>query len=365
MCSINETVSPDAPFGAQDNITIVIAELMNPTYFRETPDRYHRAKDQVNELLRQYNLGVRRFENDTIEIGTRGGVQSAKPVPVTPISRPAVAPVSPAATAANSKIAPADVVILCALQKPELEKVMAVGSWKSEPSSPFDPSSYHSTEMQTKSGRRLRVVAAASRQMGMPAAAILATKMIIKFRPKMFGIVGIAAGVGDGQNFGDVLAADSTFDYGAGKIIGQDGIVYLKPAPETIAIHAHLRDRLHEWGGGPQLDKIRREWQANTPGSVLKLHIGPLGSGGAVLGTTKPIADVQSHQRKLIGIDMEAYGAHLACHTALNTPPMFLCMKSICDFAENKTDDWQNYAAYTAAASFRQFLFDEWELLFP
>ncbi|MEZ4403535.1 MAG: hypothetical protein R3B06_26160 [Kofleriaceae bacterium] len=45
--------------------------------------------------------------------------------------------------------------------------------------------------------------------------------------------------------------------------------------------------------------------------------------------------------------------------------PMFLCVKSVCDFAEDKSDDWQEYAAFTAAQFFWEFLAAEWGALFP
>lgn len=41
----------------------------------------------------------------------------------------------------------------------------------------------------------------------------------------------------------------------------------------------------------------------------------------------------------------------------------FLCFKSICDFATDKGDDWQHYAAYTAAEVCYRFLIEEWEAL--
>lgn len=53
--------------------------------------------------------------------------------------------------------------------------------------------------------------------MGMPAAASLAMKMIMTFRPAFVGMVGVAAGVKGRTNFGDVIAADPTWDYGSGK----------------------------------------------------------------------------------------------------------------------------------------------------
>jgi nucleoside phosphorylase len=77
--------------------------------------------------------------------------------------------------------------------------------------------------------------------MGMPASAVLATKMIRRFHPKLVAMVGIAAGAkSEKQGFGDVLAPDSTFDYGAGKLTSRDGKPHLEPDPDAIPIFPRL-----------------------------------------------------------------------------------------------------------------------------
>jgi nucleoside phosphorylase len=125
-----------------------------------------------------------------------------------------------------------------------------------------------------------------------------------------------------------------------------------------------LLSRLNRWRvDRTELDNIYRKWPANKPPTVLKLHVGPLGSGSAVVADTAAIEDVREHWRKLIGIEMEAYAVHVACRDAIAPAPMFLCLKSICDFASGKDDAWQSYAAYTAAELCHRFLAAEWEHL--
>ncbi len=181
-------------------------------------------------------------------------------------------------------------------------------------------------------------------------------------------MVGIAAGVdGKRQGFGDVLAPSTTFDYGAGKVTVVDGKLHLSPDANPISIAAILRARLDEWRlEEERLASIRSKWPGAKPNTVLKLHVGPLGSGAAVVAANDPVEATKEHWRKLIGIEMEAYGVHHASQVAINPPPMFLCMKSICDFAgPDKNDDWQDFAAYTAAQLFHQFVTEEWDTLFP
>jgi nucleoside phosphorylase len=258
-----------------------------------------------------------------------------------------------------------DVAIVCALRLPELQKVRRTGKepWEDVPSHPDDPTGYYRTTYTTKRGKRLSVVAAAPTRMGTPASAVLATKMIRRFRPALVALVGIAVGArSDKQGLGDILAPDFTFDYNAGKVTMRDGKLYVDPDPQPLHIQARLMDRLKHWSSErPHLDDICNRWPATRPRSRLEMHVGPLGSGAAVVDARQPIVDILDHWRKLIGVEMEAYGVHLACQDAAQPETAFLCLKSICDFAADKSDDWQDYAAYTAAELCHRFLTDEWE----
>ena len=255
-----------------------------------------------------------------------------------------------------------DVAIVCALLRPELEKVLATGKqpWTALPLEGVgDPTQYRATTFERTKGPPLSVVAAASAQMGMPASAALATKMIQRFRPRLVAMVGIAAGVNrDKQGFGDILAPATTFDYQAGKLSVVDGKLHLSPDSNPISIANILRERSSRSGRSrtSASPPSARKWPGPKPNTVLKIHVGPLGSGAAVVAANEPVEATKEHWRKLIGIEMEAYGVHHASQVAVNPPPMFLCMKSICDFAgPDKDDRWQDYAAYTAAQLCFQF----------
>jgi nucleoside phosphorylase len=91
-----------------------------------------------------------------------------------------------------------------------------------------------------------------------------------------------------------------------------------------------------------------------------------LGSGAAVVAARETVEATQEHWRKLIGIEMEAYGVHHASQIAVHPAPLFLCMKSISDFAgPDKNDAFQDYAAFIAAQLCHLFLTEEWDNLFP
>ncbi len=67
--------------------------------------------------------------------------------------------------------------------------------------------------------RDLHIVAAVQNDMGMVPAAILATKTVRAWRPKLVAMVGICAGVRGRVNLGDIIIGKQVFDYGSGKLV--------------------------------------------------------------------------------------------------------------------------------------------------
>lgn len=293
-------------------------------------------------------------------------------VPVITPSVPAITPLRvPEAAVSAVNISPRntslyDIAVICALKTPELQHLLEASGcvWRAVPADQFDPVTYQHCELVTTRGKTVRIIACAPTQPGMPSSAIAATKMILRFRPKLVAMVGIAAGAKKArQGYGDIIAADVTFDYDSGKIETSDtGAPVFLPDPHPLHIEARLRDRLQHWSASRVvLDSVYAAWRAKKPDTVLKLHVGSLGSGMPVVDNQATVEAVVVHWRKLVGLEMEAYAVHLACRDSVQPPPMFLCMKSICDFAHAKSDDWQDYAAYTAAELFVRFIKDEWE----
>lgn len=255
-----------------------------------------------------------------------------------------------------------DIAIVCALQKPELDAVLRQPlGWRPEARA-GDPVTFHHGVLDGPT-RSLSVVAAGASQMGMPASAILATRLIHRFQPKIVAMVGIAAGArGKAQGFGDILVPDCLFDYGSGKTRQQDGRVEFAPDPNPLALDSVLKGRIGEWRRrGDVLREIEAGWPHARPKTALQMHVGPLGSGSQVLGERSRVKETLRHWRKLVGVEMEAYGVHLAADSAVRPAPMFICAKSICDFASGKKDDWQEYAAYTSTAFLLRFLTEEFD----
>lgn len=258
-----------------------------------------------------------------------------------------------------------DIAVICALQEPEFQKMKNVNNGSIEWVQFFqedDPHVYHKTEFTSKNGSIIRIVAGIATQMGMTATAVLTTKIILKFQPQFVIMVGIAAGTRqENRNFGDILVADIAFDYGSGKIKkGKDGAKIFDPDPHPISIHSSLLSVLQsKKANRDYLDDIRNKWQGNKPNSVLNIHIGPVGSGASVIDNIDNVQEIQSHWRKLVGIEMETYAVYFSAKESTDKPLYFISFKSVCDFAEEKEDSWQNYAAYTAAEYCYRFIIND------
>jgi nucleoside phosphorylase len=263
-----------------------------------------------------------------------------------------------------------DVAIVCALEHPELSAVFAAFNGESAWTSVGDARMshvYRETSLAARSGAPLRVVATTASSMGLTAAAIATTQLIFQFRPRLVLMVGIAAGTrGADKRFGDVLVADPSVDYNSGKVAMANGIREFLPDPYPIGLNARLRCVLQKYRRPHVVfEEIRKKWGAALPAGPNRIHIGPLGAADQVLDDESRILEIQKNWRKLIGVEMEAYGVYRACHEAPEPKPRFVSMKSVCDFAAEKSDSWQEYAAHFAAHFALHFITNEWSELWP
>lgn len=263
-----------------------------------------------------------------------------------------------------------EIGIVCALEVPELESVIKAfggqNAWKEVGETRY-AHLYREAFITTKLGKRLRVVATTSTSMGLTAAAIVTTQLILQFRPRIIIMVGIAAGTRSGnKQFGDVLVADPSVDYNSGKVVLSDGIRAFQPDPYPIGLHPRLRTVLQKYRGDHAVfTTIRNRWKESLPKALNRLHIGPLGAADQVIDDVTRIEEIQKNWRKLIGVEMETYGVYRACYESPDPKPRFVSFKAVCDFAAEKTDSWQSYAAFIAAEFAAEFLKTEWEVLWP
>ena len=251
-----------------------------------------------------------------------------------------------------------DVCVLTALHSPELEALLRLNwNWQALQRD-GDATAYYEGSL-LKGERRLRVIAASATQMGMTASAVLATKMIHTFHPKVIAMIGICAGVRGTSNYGDVLCVDPCWDWGSGKFVEKDGRTDFLQAPSQARLDNFLKSNATELSRDQGVwDQIKREWQAGVvPQESLRMQIGPLASGGSVLSDMTTSATVREQHRNLRGIDMEAYSVFAAAAESVLPQPKAIAFKSVVDYADPEKDDrFQAYAAYTSARALEAFV---------
>lgn len=258
----------------------------------------------------------------------------------------------------------ADVAVLCALDRPELAALKASFGgqhrWRTIDRKDLTHI-FAESEIRTKAGLSLRIVATTCTSMGLTGAAIASTHLVLGFRPRLLVMTGIAAGTRDGA-LGDILVADPSVDYASGKVALRDGVREFQPDPYPIPLDARLRNLLRDSSRMEiLLEAVRLHWSGDHPSPRLNLHVGPLGAADQVINDPTKIPEIRKNWRKLVGIEMEAYAVYRAAHEAPQPKPLFLACKSVCDFADKKADNWQGYAAYTASEFLYCLLVSEWE----
>ena len=151
---------------------------------------------------------------------------------------------------------------------------------------------------------------------------------------------------------GDVIAADSVWYWGMGKWTKRDGKQVFIPGPHVLSLDPELRGSLARLKrDDAALHSIRKGFGRSAPNHELRLLIGPVASGSAVIASQEMGDQIRAWHRKLVGIEMEAYGVYAAAADAVSPRPRVCALKAVSDFAdEEKADDWQEYAAYTSAS---------------
>ena len=220
-----------------------------------------------------------------------------------------------------------------------------------------DTQEYFETSFLSPDGKPQRLIRARQSQMGMTAASTLSTKLIYLFRPRYLIMVGIAAGVAlkelEDQMYGDVIVADSVWNYEFGKFVpAADGVISFgsigfQPRPASLDL----------------LETVFPYVQAAIHSSENQNHvyIGPIASGSSVVANSEVLTkQIHSQQRKTAGLDMEAYAVAYAAAHAPAPRPTALIVKSVCDYADaKKSDRYQRFAAYTAA-EFAKLLYEKY-----
>ncbi|WP_194713359.1 phosphorylase family protein [Noviherbaspirillum soli] len=245
-----------------------------------------------------------------------------------------------------------DLGIVVALEGEELEGLKSIHANWQQVSVPYDHSRYIRGTFNNGQ-REIDVVAVAAAKMGMPPAAVVASKLIHNFRPRYLAIVGICAGVRGKTNLGDILIADPCFDWGSGKWVRDADTTKLRfrPAPYPWRLDEALRSAAVQVSEIPGvIDKIYDSFEGVRPPNRPAVKIDAMASGGSVLQATELMDDVRDQHKNLVGVEMESYAVFTAAEYAADPRPECISIKAVCDFGDDeKSDDYHTFAAHASA----------------
>lgn len=248
-----------------------------------------------------------------------------------------------------------DLCVLTALRSPELDAVLRL-PWSWQAAEPLDDVTFVRRGTFTSGDQPYSVVAASATKMGMVSAALLASKLIERERPRYLVMPGICAGVRGKCNFGDVIIGDPAWDWQSGKHFADTDGGHFAIAPDPLPVSAFIRSRIDQLRADTAFWTEVKEAAPTKPDTELKLRIGPMATGSSVLADEDILERVLLQNRNLLAVEMEAYGVLAAAVDGKYPRPTALAMKSVCDFADaEKNDQWQGYAAYTSAQALKEF----------
>jgi nucleoside phosphorylase/CheY-like chemotaxis protein len=250
-----------------------------------------------------------------------------------------------------------ELAVVCALESPELDAVLHIPWNWTEKHVPGDATTYFQGRIR-RNESDVSIYAACASRKGLPAAAVLSTKMVYNFSPRYLAMPGITAGIAGRVRMGDVIVAETCWDWGSGKWVATGETSELLLAPYQVTLDANLARRFRSLARDVgQLAIIKDRWDGEKPDHDLRVRIGPVASGASVIADENFRRRIQQQHRDLLGIEMECYGVYTSAAEAGEPRPIAFCAKSVTDFADaEKHDQFQKYAAYTSARTLQLFV---------
>ena len=210
-----------------------------------------------------------------------------------------------------------------------------------------DNCTYYVGSLGSKNSRAYSVVVTLSSSVGNVGAALSTRDLIARWAPTYVLMIGIAGGTKpDIQHHGDVLVTEEVLYYEHSKIKsgGAESRFTSMPA------NARLLDRARNFNDPKWSDRIKTPRPLGAGSPAPAVHFGPIASGEKVIASSEFVGSLLQMNSRIIGVEMETWGIAKATHS---TPAVlgFLGIRGISDFADaKKGDDFQAYAAESAAA---------------
>ena len=238
-----------------------------------------------------------------------------------------------------------DIAVINALRKPELEQIYRNWPLILQEENLFGTNtSYKSGKLSLKS-KDLSIVCTHLSGMG-PIISTHTTECLLQhFKPKVVIMTGICGGFSEHVAVGDVIIAEKSWDWQAGKWVDDWS---LQPATdpkdasfELVALAKTLDS---------EILSIYNDYPSPKPQTIPKLVSAPMVTGSSVVANRDIQQVFKGQHRKMSGIDMECFGLYYSCTHHFGIKPKFICIKAVSDLADReKEDNFQHFCSYMSA----------------
>lgn len=238
-----------------------------------------------------------------------------------------------------------DICVLNALRTPELDAVHATWPMQLGAERFLSRNLLYRSGVVSLNGIDRRVVCMHLSQMGPIASAHAATALLEEFRPRVLLMTGICGGFADQVSIGDVVVAEKSWDWQAGKW-SEEGTLATAPDQRDGAAELVAEAR----GVEGMLMDLYESYQGPRPTSPPRLVVGPMVTGSSVVASIDIQKVFRNQHRKMAAVDMECYGMYYAALNHAGAPVRAVCVKSVSDLADRaKGDDHQRYCSHISA----------------
>jgi nucleoside phosphorylase len=239
----------------------------------------------------------------------------------------------------NDECSHCDYAIITALEKDEMEQVLPFIERERRV-----PNDKHLIELgHLKKNPSKKIVYVSQQSTGMVDASILASEIILRFKPRIVIMPGVMGGRPGKTKIGDIIVSNKIFTIDKGKLT-QDELekeiesVNIKSS-HTTNIERHEKDIIDYL---IQQDRTRK--------NSIRLHFEPIACVRQVIDKEGYFEEkISSVERKSMGLEMESYGIARACELVNEGRTIPLIIKSVMDNTKNKSDDNKTYAAWVSA----------------
>lgn len=184
-------------------------------------------------------------------------------------------------------------------------------------------------------------------RVGLVNMAIVASKAIELFRPKIVAMSGICAGVDGEANFLDILVGDVCWEYQTGKFKNDR----FEQEPYQSSVTPSIKTDIAQWIEDPSYVNKFKAGLFDTELKKSSLRIVPISSGSAVIADDKKMQEIGLHHRKMAGLEMEMYAMYEAAHQSSSSPAVFGA-KAVVDMGNSLKGDLLHSSACILSARF-------------